>query len=72
MTARFGQSVLDAAPSYQRSEPTSVGQWIACPEPACHATAEVIDCYPLSSVDGPVPVVRTRCLGQHIRDWTDE
>ena len=26
--------------------------------PACHATAEVIDCYPLSSVDGPVPVVR--------------
>ncbi len=72
MTARFGQSLLDAAPSCDRSEPTIVGQWIACPEPACHATAEVTDCYGLSSIDGPVSMVRTRCLGQYIRDWVDD
>jgi hypothetical protein len=46
--------------------------WVVCPEPQCHATAEVIDRYSLRSTDGPVWMVRTRCLGKHIRDWIDD
>jgi hypothetical protein len=51
---------------------TASEHWVACPEPGCHATAEVVDRYPLSSTDGPVSMVRTRCLGRHIRDWVDD
>jgi hypothetical protein len=46
--------------------------WVVCPEPQCHATAEVIDRYPLRSPDGPVWMVRTRCLERHIRDVIDD
>ena len=45
---------------------------VACPEPGCGATAEVVDRYALSSTDGPVSMVRTRCLDRHTRDWIDD
>jgi hypothetical protein len=45
---------------------------VACPEDECGAMAEVIDRYTLRSTDGPVVMVRTRCLRRHIRDWIDE
>jgi hypothetical protein len=44
---------------------------VACPEPDCDAAAEVIDRHIIDSTGGPVSVVRTRCLGKHIRDWVD-
>jgi hypothetical protein len=58
---------LKAAP-----ELTAGTDWVACPEPDCDATAEVVDRYPLSSTDGPVSMMRTRCLGRHVRDWIDD
>ena len=45
---------------------------VGCPEPGCDAVAEFVDRYPLSSTDGPVVMVRTRCLAKHIRDWLVE
>jgi hypothetical protein len=45
---------------------------VACPEPGCGATAEIVDRYALGSTDGPVSMVRTRCLGRHVRDWIDD
>ena len=53
-------------------ELTTGADWVACPEPGCDATAEVVDGYALGSTDGPVSMVRTRCLGRHVRDWIDD
>ena len=69
---RFGQPRLDDAVRSDLVDLTAPSQWIACPEPDCDATAEVIDRYTLRSSDGPVAMVRARCLGQHIRDWIDD
>lgn len=44
---------------------------VACPEPGCDAVAEIVDRHTLHSTDGPVSMVRTRCIGKHIRDWMD-
>lgn len=68
----FGLLSLDDATGPDAAERTDVGQWIACPEPECHATAEVIDRLLLTSTHGRVPMLRARCLGQHIRDWVDD
>jgi hypothetical protein len=51
---------------------TTGTDWVACPEPDCDATAEVVDRYALGSTNGPVSMVRTRCLGRHVRDWIDD
>ena len=45
---------------------------VACPEPDCGTVAEVVDRYALESTDGPVVMMRTRCLAKHVRDWFDE
>ena len=71
-TARFGHLTLDDAVRLNLGELPTFLQWTACPEPDCHATAEVIDRYMLGSTDGPVSMVRARCLGQHIRHWVDD
>jgi hypothetical protein len=62
------------ATDYLRAAPelTTGTDLVACPEPGCHAMAEVVDRYALSSTDGPVSMVRTRCLGKHVRDWIDD
>lgn len=44
---------------------------VACPEPDCDAPAEIVEHHILGSTGGPVPMVRTRCLGKHVRDWVD-
>ena len=44
---------------------------VACPEPDCDAVAEVVDRHILDSTGGRVSMVRTRCLGRHIRDCVD-
>lgn len=44
---------------------------VACPEPGCDAAAEVVDRDTFHSTGGPVSMVRTRCVGKHIRDWVD-
>ena len=44
---------------------------VACPEPGCDAAAEVVDQHTFRSTNGPVPMLRTRCLGKHVRDWVD-
>ena len=66
-TDRTAADGLEAAPDL-----TTGTDWVACPEPACDAAAEVVDRYPLNSTDGPVSMVRTRCLGRHVRDWIDD
>ncbi len=38
-------------------------QIIGCPE--CDATAEVIDTGTAASTDGPVDIVRVRCVNRH-------
>jgi hypothetical protein len=43
-------------------------RWVTCPEADCDVAAEVIDRYTLHSTDGPVQMVRTRCISRHIRD----
>jgi hypothetical protein len=40
--------------------------FVSCPEPACHAPAEVLDRYPLGSTAGPWEHVRTYCVRRHI------
>jgi hypothetical protein len=39
---------------------------VACPEPDCRAPAEILDDWLLDSPDGPVPNVKTLCLGGHM------
>jgi len=46
--------------------------WVTCPEADCDTVAEVIDRYTLPSTDGPVRMVRSRCLSRHILDWIDD
>jgi hypothetical protein len=58
-----------------RTQPTVIdhGQsWVACPEAECGATAEIIDRHTLQSTDGPVFMVRTRCVARHVRDWVGD
>jgi hypothetical protein len=40
--------------------------FVSCPDPACHAPAEVLDRYPLGSTDGLWEHVRTHCVRRHI------
>jgi hypothetical protein len=40
---------------------------VACPEPGCFTRAEVIARFVLSSTDGPVAHMRTRCERGHVR-----
>ena len=37
-----------------------------CPDPECQAPAEVLDRFDLSSTDGPIEHIRTRCVLSHI------
>ena len=60
------------APDHQTTGQPDVWESVACPEDDCGVPAEVIDRYTLRSTDGPVVMVRTRCLRRHIRDWIDE
>lgn len=71
-TPRFGLLGLDEPTRPDPAQHTGVGQWIACPEPDCDATAEIVDRYLLGSTCGPVPMLRARCLGEHIRDRIDD
>jgi len=36
-----------------------------CPEPGCHAPAEIVDRCAMGSTDGPVEHVRIRCVRRH-------
>jgi hypothetical protein len=38
---------------------------IICPDPACAAIAELVDCATVRSTDGLIEIVRTRCLHRH-------
>jgi hypothetical protein len=38
----------------------------ACPDPECQAPAEVLDRFDLSSTDGPIEHIRTRCVLGHV------
>jgi hypothetical protein len=40
--------------------------FVSCPDPACHAPAEVLDRYALGSTDGRWEHVRTYCVRRHI------
>jgi hypothetical protein len=40
--------------------------FVSCPDPACHAPAEILDRYPLGSTAGPWEHVRTYCVRRHI------
>jgi hypothetical protein len=71
-TFRCGQPRIDDAVRSDRADLSAPSPWLACLAPDCNATAEVIDRYTLTSSDGPVSMVRARCLGQHIRDWIDD
>lgn len=39
---------------------------LACPQPDCHALAEVASRWVLASTDGLVEHVQTRCLNGHV------
>jgi hypothetical protein len=39
---------------------------IICPDPKCLAPAEVLDQFDLSSTDGPIEHIRTRCVVDHV------
>jgi hypothetical protein len=41
-------------------------QLLACPDPTCHAPAEVTDRFVLVSTNGPIEHLRTHCLHRHI------
>ena len=38
---------------------------ITCPEEGCDAPAEIFDWWAFASTNGPVVLVRTRCLERH-------
>jgi hypothetical protein len=40
--------------------------FVSCPDPACHAPAEILDRYTLGSTDGRWEHVRTYCVRRHI------
>jgi hypothetical protein len=40
--------------------------FVSCPDPACHAPAEILDRYPLGSTDGLWEHVRTYCVRRHV------
>ena len=40
---------------------------VACPEPGCRDAAVVLARFVLSSTDGPVSHMRTRCVHGHVR-----
>jgi hypothetical protein len=40
---------------------------IGCPEPGCHAPAEILERFVLPSTDGPVWHLKTSCLQGHVR-----
>jgi hypothetical protein len=37
-----------------------------CPDPECQAPAEVLDQFDLSSTDGPIEHICTRCVVDHV------
>ena len=71
MKNRPESKLLGAEPAAEPQELTEY-PFVACPEPGCGTVAEVVDRYTLSSTDGPVVMMRTRCLAKHVRDWLDE
>ena len=39
---------------------------VICPDPECQAPAEVLDQFDLSSTDGPIEHILTRCVLDHV------
>lgn len=39
---------------------------IACPEPGCHAPAEIVSRFTLPSTDGPIEHLQTCCAQGHV------
>jgi hypothetical protein len=42
-------------------------EFVICPEPACRASAELVDRFVLPSTHGPVEHAKTMCLNSHVR-----
>jgi hypothetical protein len=45
---------------------------VECPDSGCGAVAEIVEVVAMASTDGPVELVRTRCLRRHIYDLPAE